>query len=77
MHEPSSRLGLIYSEVRALWTNGLKEYMADLWNIVDFITNCFYLVWIGLRFTAIYIVMVRFDLFKFTFYNNNNNNCFV
>ncbi|EEB10642.1 transient receptor potential protein, putative [Pediculus humanus corporis] len=55
-------ISLIYSEVRALWTNGLKEYMADLWNIVDFITNCFYLVWIGLRFTAIYIVMRESNL---------------
>lgn len=32
--------------------------MADLWNIVDFITNVFYMVWISLRFSAWFIVQV-------------------
>nr|CAD7400656.1 unnamed protein product [Timema cristinae] len=49
-------IGLIWSEVRSLWTDGLMVYVGDLWNIVDFITNIFYLIWIGLRFTSWYIV---------------------
>lgn len=51
--------GLIWCEIRALWTGGLREYTADLWNIVDFITNMFYLMWISLRFSSWYIVNVR------------------
>lgn len=41
------------------------EYTADLWNIVDFITNFFYLMWLSLRISSWYIVNVR-----------NNNNLF-
>ncbi|KAJ9594804.1 hypothetical protein L9F63_013896, partial [Diploptera punctata] len=47
---------IFYVIIRALWTDGLLEYVGDLWNIVDFITNCFYLIWISLRFTSWYIV---------------------
>ncbi|RZF43157.1 hypothetical protein LSTR_LSTR013775, partial [Laodelphax striatellus] len=46
----------IWNEMRALWTNGILEYLGDLWNIVDFITNTFYTLWITLRFTSIFIV---------------------
>ncbi|KAJ8868615.1 hypothetical protein PR048_030153 [Dryococelus australis] len=48
--------GLIWNEIRSLWSDGLLSYVSDLWNIVDFITNVFYLIWIGLRFTSWYIV---------------------
>lgn len=34
------------------------EYISDLWNIVDIISNTFYVTWIGLRFTSWYIVQV-------------------
>jgi len=54
----SLNLGLIWGEMRALWNDGLVEYLADLWNIVDFISNSFYLMWISLRFTAWYTVQV-------------------
>nr|AOR81465.1 transient receptor potential [Nilaparvata lugens] len=46
----------IWNEMRSLWTNGILEYLGDLWNIVDFITNTFYTLWITLRFTSIFIV---------------------
>ncbi|XP_069696083.1 transient receptor potential protein-like [Periplaneta americana] len=49
-------ISLIWCEVRSLWVDGLLEYIGDLWNIVDFITNVFYLIWISLRFTSWYIV---------------------
>ncbi|XP_068623201.1 transient receptor potential protein [Battus philenor] len=47
---------LIWAEIRSLWSGGLMEYVSDLWNIVDFITNMFYIAWISLRFSSWYIV---------------------
>ncbi|XP_063831875.1 transient receptor potential protein isoform X1 [Ostrinia nubilalis] len=47
---------LIWAEIRSLWTGGLMEYISDLWNIVDFITNMFYIAWISLRVASWYIV---------------------
>nr|XP_021196624.2 transient receptor potential protein [Helicoverpa armigera] len=47
---------LIWAEIRSLWTGGITEYISDLWNIVDFITNAFYIAWISLRFSSWYIV---------------------
>lgn len=52
-------LGLVWSEIRSLWSDGLKEYISDLWNIVDFTTNMFYLMWIAARISAWYIVWVK------------------
>lgn len=54
-------LGLVVGEIRSLWSDGLIEYVSDLWNIVDFIQNTFYVIWIGMRLTAWLIVQVRFD----------------
>lgn len=34
------------------------EYISDLWNIVDFVQNIFYVIWIMLRITAWIIVQV-------------------
>lgn len=50
--------GLIWREAHSLYSDGLVDYAADLWNIVDFITNVFYMVWISLRFSSWYIVQV-------------------
>lgn len=52
-------LGLIWSEIQSLWCDGLEEYISDLWNIVDFITNVFYVMWLTLRMTSFYITWVR------------------
>ncbi|XP_012062424.1 PREDICTED: transient receptor potential protein-like [Atta cephalotes] len=49
-------ISLIIGEIKALWTDGLIEYMSDLWNIVDFIQNTFYVIWISMRITAWWIV---------------------
>lgn len=49
-------ISLMWSEIRSLWKDGLLEYITDLWNIVDFITNIFYMIWIALRFTSWFIV---------------------
>ena len=51
-------LGLIWAEIKSLWNDGLIEYITDLWNIVDFITNVFFTAWILLRATAWFVVQV-------------------
>ena len=38
--------GFIWGEIRSLWMDGLLEYIKDLWNIVDFANNFFYINWI-------------------------------
>ncbi|KAG5869514.1 hypothetical protein JTB14_035111 [Gonioctena quinquepunctata] len=48
-------ISLIWSEIRSLWCDGLEEYVSDLWNIVDFITNFFYVIWLALRIASFYI----------------------
>ncbi|XP_018327431.1 transient receptor potential protein [Agrilus planipennis] len=49
-------ISLVWGEIRSLWSDGLLEYVSDLWNIVDFITNMFYVMWIALRASAMYVV---------------------
>ncbi|XP_034937713.1 transient receptor potential protein [Chelonus insularis] len=49
-------ISLISAEIRSLWSDGLLEYISDLWNIVDFIQNTFYVIWIFLRATAWFVV---------------------
>ncbi|XP_066598089.1 transient receptor potential protein [Prorops nasuta] len=51
-------ISLIAGEVKSLWSSGLLEYVSDLWNIVDFVQNVFYVIWISLRLTA-WIVVQR------------------
>lgn len=64
--EPFS--GLIWSEIKAIWNDGLEEYASDLWNIVDFITNVCYVAWISLRLCSWYIVRVRGLKFQIVLY---------
>lgn len=51
--------GLVFGEMKSLYAGGLMEYITDLWNIVDCISNTFYVTWIGLRFTSWYLVQVE------------------
>ncbi|KAK8395889.1 hypothetical protein O3P69_005780 [Scylla paramamosain] len=48
--------GLIWSEIKQLWDVGLREYVADMWNVIDFITNALYVATIALRIVAYYQV---------------------
>ena len=48
--------GLIWSEIKQLWDVGLREYISDMWNVVDFITNSLYVATIGLRTVAYFDV---------------------
>ncbi|XP_064555256.1 transient receptor potential protein [Drosophila montana] len=47
---------LILEELKSLYSDGLFEYIMDLWNIVDYISNTFYVTWILCRATAWVIV---------------------
>ncbi|XP_011699611.1 PREDICTED: transient receptor potential protein, partial [Wasmannia auropunctata] len=49
-------ISLIIGEIKSLWADGLFEYISDLWNIVDFVQNTFYVIWISMRITAWWIV---------------------
>ena len=49
-------LGLIWSEIKQLWDVGLREYVQDMWNVVDFVTNSLYVATIALRLVAYYKV---------------------
>ncbi|CAO1395343.1 unnamed protein product [Diamesa serratosioi] len=49
-------ISLVWGEMRSLFADGLMDYISDLWNIVDFISNSFYVAWISLRFTSWFVV---------------------
>lgn len=51
-------IGLINAEIKTLFSSGILDYLGDLWNIIDFISNFFYVTWIGLRITSWYVVQV-------------------
>ncbi|KAJ8982358.1 hypothetical protein NQ317_013109 [Molorchus minor] len=46
--------GLIWSEIKQLWDVGLEEYVRDMWNVIDFITNSLYVATVALRIVSIY-----------------------
>ena len=37
-----------------MWDVGLREYITDMWNVVDFVTNALYVATIALRLVAYY-----------------------
>ncbi|CAG9761861.1 unnamed protein product [Ceutorhynchus assimilis] len=49
--------GLIWSEIKQLWDVGLEEYVRDMWNVIDFITNSLYVATVALRVVSYYEVM--------------------
>lgn len=49
-------LGLLWAEVKQLYSLGLEEYGNDMWNLLDFVTNALYLSTITLRAIAYYKV---------------------
>nr|XP_014281624.1 transient receptor potential-gamma protein isoform X2 [Halyomorpha halys] len=48
--------GLMWSEVKQLWDVGLEDYLADMWNVIDFITNSLYVATVALRVVSYYQV---------------------
>ncbi|XP_045126101.1 transient receptor potential protein-like isoform X2 [Portunus trituberculatus] len=53
---------LIWAEIKSLWNDGVMEYIKDLWNIIDFITNSFFMTWVLLRATS--FLLVQLDLWR-------------
>ncbi|XP_048512013.1 transient receptor potential-gamma protein isoform X2 [Athalia rosae] len=51
--------GLIWSEVKQLWDVGLEEYVHDMWNVIDFVTNSLYVATMALRIVAYYRVQAE------------------
>lgn len=51
---------LVFGELKSLYSDGILEYIQDLWNIIDFISNMFYVTWILCRATS--FIIVRRDL---------------
>ncbi|XP_067003737.1 transient receptor potential-gamma protein [Anabrus simplex] len=52
--------GLIWSEVKQLWDVGLEEYVNDMWNVIDFVTNSLYVATVALRVVAYYQVQKEY-----------------
>ncbi len=53
-------LGLIWSECKQLWDEGLKAYIQDMWNILDFITNSLYIATYTLKLVA-YLKVITYS----------------
>jgi len=51
--------GFIWSEIKQLWDVGLREYVNDMWNVVDFVTNALYVATVALRLVAYYRVQAE------------------
>ncbi|XP_026168571.1 short transient receptor potential channel 4b [Mastacembelus armatus] len=45
-------LGFIWTEIKQMWDSGLKDYIDDWWNLMDFIMNSLYLATISLKIVA-------------------------
>lgn len=54
-------VGLIWSEIKQLWDVGLREYVHDMWNVLDFITNALYVATIALRIVAYHQVRLNIN----------------
>lgn len=50
--------GLIWSEVKQLWDVGLQEYLNDMWNVIDFVTNSLYVATVALRVVSFFQVII-------------------
>lgn len=48
--------GLVWNEIKQLWDIGLQDYVSDMWNVIDFVTNALYVATVALRVVAYYQV---------------------
>ena len=53
--------GLIWTEIKQLWDEGAEEYVHDMWNILDFVTNSLYIATLTLRVIAYLQVSLGLD----------------
>ena len=42
--------------MKQLWDVGLEDYVRDMWNVIDFVTNSLYVATISLRVVSYYQV---------------------
>lgn len=61
--------GLIWSEVKQLWDVGLQEYVHDMWNVIDFITNSLYVATVALRVVSYFQVSSQFNWVVFIYHS--------
>lgn len=47
--------------MKQLWDMGLREYVHDMWNVIDFVTNSLYVATVALRVVSHYQVPACFD----------------
>ncbi|XP_054884178.1 short transient receptor potential channel 4b [Poeciliopsis prolifica] len=45
-------IGFVWAEIKQMWESGIRDYMDDWWNIMDFIMNSLYLATISLKIVA-------------------------
>lgn len=38
--------------MKQLWDMGLREYVHDMWNVIDFVTNSLYVATVALRIVS-------------------------
>uniref|UniRef100_A0A1I8JFL9 ANK_REP_REGION domain-containing protein n=2 Tax=Macrostomum lignano TaxID=282301 RepID=A0A1I8JFL9_9PLAT len=55
-------LGFVWQEIKQLWGEGIKAYVTDMWNLLDFITNALYVATITLRGVSYYRVHQNSEL---------------
>lgn len=52
--------------MKQLWDIGLQEYVNDMWNVIDFVTNSLYVATVALRvvsyFQVIYCGMIEMQM---------------
>ena len=42
--------------MKQLWDVGLQEYLNDMWNVIDFVTNSLYVATVALRVVSFFQV---------------------
>jgi len=52
--------GQTWAEVKRLWIQGVKTYIGDMWNIVEFATISLYITAFTLKFVSWFLVNNRF-----------------
>lgn len=44
--------------MKQLWDVGLQEYLNDMWNVIDFVTNSLYVATVALRVVSFFQVNI-------------------
>ncbi|XP_070534602.1 short transient receptor potential channel 4-like isoform X2 [Ptychodera flava] len=56
--------GMLWREMKELWSTGFRQYFSDAWNFIDFIQLGLYLSWMGIRTAAFIRVNQERDAFS-------------